>query len=350
MLSTTVIALVLLILCPLMLLRGVWVLKNIHLDSDTLVNAAVFFEIVVEVAVGVLGTVLASYLLRAHVSSQPALYFAAGWLCAAAIPVAWWYGLRDYASHRAACQALFDSSLPVHSFQPDFLSDCSHYFKYLSGFSAVWLGVVAGGLRLQSGRATERNSSANEMRPFQTFFWIYLLGWGVQYRLGQWLAVLMVRANQEWVTYSFLEFVYLTASSLWSLALIRTFWNLRLRTLWQNVAVAFAATFLICLLTALTFFWLLMWAGVALVPLFMLNLSGMAWALTVGTRRWDALQQEKTAEATATLMPPRERSSNFTSLRAFEIAAAVIAGLLLLALAYAIYLWLFVVYKGPPRR
>jgi hypothetical protein len=101
------------------------------------------------------------------------------WVCAAAIPVA-------YASHRAVCQALFDSSRPVHPFQVDLLSDCSHYFKYLSGFSAVWLGVTAGGLRLQSPRTADRNSSSNELLPLQAFFWIYLLGWALQYRLGQW--------------------------------------------------------------------------------------------------------------------------------------------------------------------
>jgi hypothetical protein len=47
----------------------------------------------------------------------------------------------------------------------------------------------------------------------------------VQYRLGQWLMVVTVRTNQEWVTYSVLEFVYLITSSLWSLAFIRFFWN-----------------------------------------------------------------------------------------------------------------------------
>ena len=108
------------------------------------------------------------------------------------------------------------------------------------------------------------------------------------------------------------------------------------------------ASFLICLLTALTFFWLLIWAAVALVPLSVLNLAGLAWALTVGTWRWRILQQEQAVEATAKLLRPHKRRPNFTSLRAIEIVAAGIAGLLLLALGYAIYLWLFVVYKGAP--
>lgn len=257
--------------------------------------------------------------------------------------------VRDSGICRASweCAALFDSSHPEHVFQPDFLADCAHYFKYLSGFSAVWLGVTAGGLRLQSVRAAEGNSSGSEFRQFQNFFWIYLLGWAVQYRLGQWLTVAAIRTNQEWITYSVVSFVYLIASSLWSLAFLRFFWNQRLRTRWQYVGVAFCGTFVICLLTALTFFWLMMWAGPALAPLVALNLSGMAWALVVGTWRWRALQKQ----GATTVAPgdgttqPQEKRPALLGLRAIEIVGLVVGVFMLVAAALAYVAFIYMTYK-----
>jgi hypothetical protein len=329
----------------LVLVRSSWILEHIEFlagkspsTGTTLLRSAAFSEIVIELIVGLAGIGAAIYLLCLYMPSQPALFMLVGWLSAAAVPFAWWYGVRGYAGIHGECAALFDSSLPVHVFQPDFLADCAHYFKFLGGFSAVWLGVTAGGLRLQSARAAESNSSGVELRLFQNFFWVYLLGWAVQYRLGQWLAVAAIHTNQEWVTYSVLEFVYLIASSLWSLAFIRFFWNLKARTRVANVVVLFCGSWLICLLTALTFIWLMMWAGPALAPLFTLNLSGAAWALTVGTWRWRALQKQvSTAVVAGDGTLPQEKRPALLGLRAIEIVGLVV-GVFMLGAAVLAYL------------
>jgi hypothetical protein len=80
----------------------------------------------------------------------------------------------------------------------DFVADCSRYFLSVSIFAAFWVGITAGGLRLQSARAATGDSSGNELRQFQNFFWVYLLGWAVQYRLSQWFALVLLRTKQEW--------------------------------------------------------------------------------------------------------------------------------------------------------
>jgi hypothetical protein len=136
-----------------MFLRSGWVLKQTEFFADkqfhstwlTLLRSTVFSETVIELIVGLAGIGAAIYLLYLNMPSQPALFMLVGWLSAAALPFVWWYGVRGYAGLHGECAALFDPSLPVHVFQPDFLADCAHYFKYLSGFSAVWLGVTAGG-------------------------------------------------------------------------------------------------------------------------------------------------------------------------------------------------------------
>jgi len=109
------------------------------------------------------------------------------------------------------------------------------------------------------------------------------------------------------------------------------------------------------------------------------NVSGAAWALMVGTWRWLALQKEQAVSATvaatatasattttatttaatttaaavatpgaiaATRSPSSGRKPELSSLRAVEIVAAGIGVFLLLALAHAIYVALFVLNKG----
>jgi hypothetical protein len=347
------------IIALLMFLRSGWQLKHIdffadkqsHSSSLALLRSAVFSETVIELVVGLAGIGGAIYFLYLYMPSQPALFMLVGWLSAAVVPFVWWYGVRGYAGLHGECAALFDSSLPVHVFQPDFLADCAHYFKYLGGFSAVWLGVTAGGLRLQSARAAEGDSSGGELRLFQNLFWVYLLGWAVQYRLGQWLGVVWVRANQEWVTYSVLEFIYLIASSLWSLAFIRFFWNLKARTRVANVVALFCGSWVICLLTALTFFWLFTWAGVAVVPLLTLNLSGAAWALAVGTRRWQLLQKQAAitlaaGEGTAGGgVQPQEKRPGLLGLRAIEIVGLGVFFFMLVAAVLAYLAFIYLTYR-----
>ena len=349
-----VIAVVIGIIGLLMFLRSGLVLTHTQFFSDmqshstwvTFLRSAVFSETVIELSVGLAGIGAAIYLLYLYTPSEPALFMLVGWLSAAAVPFVWWHGVRGYAGLHGECAALFDSSLPVHVFQPDFLADCAHYFKYLSGFSAVWLGVTTGGLRLQSARAAEGNSSGNELRLFQNFFWVYLLGWAVQYRLGQWFTVGVIHTNQEWVTYSVVSFVYLIASSLWSLAFIRFFWNLKARTRVANVVVLFCGTFVICLLTALTFFWLMMWAGVALAPLFALNLSGAAWALTVGTWRWRALQKQAPLPvAAADGTQPQQKRPALLGLRAIEIVGVAVGIFMLIAVVLGFLAFYYVTHR-----
>jgi hypothetical protein len=349
-----VVAVVIGILGLLMFLRSGLVLTHTQFFSDkqshsawvTFLRSAVFSETVIELIVGLAGIGAAIYLLYLYMPSQPALFMLVGWLSSAAVPLVWWYGVRGYAGFHGECAALFDSSLPVHVFQPDFLADCAHYFKFLSGFSAVWLGVTAGGLRLQSTRAAVGNSSGNELRQFQNFFWVYLLGWAVQYRLGQWLAVAAIHTNQEWVTYSVMSFVYLIASSLWSLAFIRFFWNLKARTRVANVGVLFCGSWLICLLTALTFIWLMMWAGPALAPLFTLNLSGGAWALTVGSWRWRALQKRASIPVAAAVgTQPQEKRPALLGLRAVEIVGLAVGVFMLVALVLGFVAFYYVTYR-----
>jgi hypothetical protein len=343
-----VLAAVIGIIALLMFLRSGWQLKHIDFfpgkspsTSMTWLRAGAFSQGVIEFIVGLAGMGAAIYLLYLYMPTQPAWFMLVGWLSAAVVPFVWWYGVRGYAGLHGECAALFDSSLPVHVFQPDFLADCAHYFKYLGGFSAVWLGVAAGGLRLQSARAAEGDSSGNELRLFQNFFWVYLLGWAVQYRLGQWLVVVGAHTSQEWVTYSVVSFVYLIASSLWSLAFIRFFWNLKARTRVANVVVLFCGSWLICLLTALTFIWLMMWAGPALAPLATLNLSGAAWALAVGTWRWRALQEQTPINAALAGAQPQEKRPALLGLRAIEIVGLIVGAFMLVAaiLAYLAFLY-----------
>ncbi len=117
-------------------------------------------------------------------------------LCVAAIPLAWWYGLRQYAGTRGVCLQLFDLSPASDPFHRDYVKDCAYYFTYLSSCTAVWAGVAAGGLRLQSARVSARLQAKST--EFQTFCWVCLLAWAVQYRLSEWFGLLWARQGQEW--------------------------------------------------------------------------------------------------------------------------------------------------------
>jgi len=129
------------------------------------------------------------------------------------------------------------------------------------------------------------------------------------------------------------------------LAFIRFFWNQRLPERWQNVGMAFAGTFVICILTALTFFWLMIWAGVAIVPLLALNLSGAAWALAVGTWRWRALQKQAPVVAAGDGTLPQEKRPALLGLRAIEIVGLVVGVFMLIAAILAYLAFFYVTYR-----
>lgn len=227
---------------------------------------------------------------------DPFLFISVALLCASASPVAWWYGLREYAVLHNTCGELFDLGRPVDIYHVDYFSDFAHYFIYSSVFSAFWVGITAGALRLQSARAVEGDSPGNQLRHFQGFHWACFLGWAVQYRLSQWLLSPLGRAQTEWVSFALWGFVVLTASSLWVLAFTHSLWNKRPRARREAVLRAFWRSLLIHLLTALTFIWSPIIAGGALnFPLVTLNAFGFAWALAVGTWQWRALQKQQPA-------------------------------------------------------
>jgi hypothetical protein len=225
---------------------------------------------------------------------QSALFISAALLCAGAIPVAAWYGLRQYAVVHRTCADLFDLGRPVDAFHVDFLSDFAHYFIYSSVFSAFWVGITAGGLRLQSARAAAGDSLDNDLRQFQGFHWACFLGWAVQYRLTQWCFAPLGRGQTEWVNFALWGFIALTASSLWAVAFTHSLWYKKRRTRREAVMRTFWKSLLIHLLTALTFIWSPVIAGGTLnFPLVTLNTFGFAWALSVGAWRWHALQEEQ---------------------------------------------------------
>jgi len=205
---TMVIALALLIFCPLMLWRAIIALKNYHPDPATLVNVTVIFEMVVEAAAGAFGIVAAIYLLREHVTGRRTVFFIAGWLFAAAVPVAWWYGLKDYATQHGLCEALFKANPPPLLYV-DYLYDSYRYYLCLSVFATLWVGIAAAGLRLAAARAAEGGPATSELRLFQNFFWVYWLGWAVQYQFGLFLPGLIIHGGSgtEWFTSSNVAFL-----------------------------------------------------------------------------------------------------------------------------------------------
>lgn len=233
-------------------------------------------------------------LMSRRASWDSASFIIAGWLCAAVTPVGWWYGLRRYARLHGECAALYDWSLPVHRFQPDYVSDFFHYFIYVSMFSAFWVGITAGGLRLQSARAAARDTASNKPYQFQSFRWACFLGWAVQYRISQWWALQGAGQNQEWAKFAALTFCFVTVGSFWVLAFTHSLWNKKPRTWLQAFLGPFWRSFLVYLLTVLTFFWLFTYAVLPLVPAITTWYAfGLAWALFVGTWQWRALQKEQ---------------------------------------------------------
>lgn len=229
-----------------------------------------------------------------HMSWDPASFIVLGWLCAAVVPVAWWYALRKYAGLHGECAALYDWSLPVHRFQPDYVSDFFHYFIYVSVFSAFWTGITAGGLRLQSARAAAGDTASNKLHQFQRFHWACFLGWAVQYRISQWWALQGGSQNQEWVKFAALNFCFVAVSSLWVLAFTHSLWNKKPRSRIQSFLPPLWRSFLVYLLTVLTFFWLFTYAVLPLVPAITTWYAfGVAWALFIGSWRWRTLHAEK---------------------------------------------------------
>jgi hypothetical protein len=217
----------------------------------------------------------------------PALFIGTGWMFALAVSVAWWYGLQKYAGLHGACGELFDSSHPAGPFRVDYVADCFRYFIYLSGSTALWAGITAGGLRLQSSRAAGGDAAGNTLHQFEGFYWACFLGWGVQYRINQWIAIHAASPNQDWTMFAALNFCFVTVSSLWVLAFTRSLWNKKPRTWLQAFLHAVGISLLVYLLTVLTFFWLVIYAVLPVVPaITSWYVFGLAWALFVGTWRW----------------------------------------------------------------
>jgi len=283
-----------------LLLRS-WIFNNpgARVSSPVAYIAATAF-LGLRFVLGLFGLGASIYLLRRQVSWEPASFIAAGGSFAAVVAVAWWYWLREYAGLHGVCPDLFDRS-GSRPFHVDHLSDCAHYFVYVSVFSALWVGISAGALRLQSARAAESGSRGKEFHHFQGFFWTCFLGWAVQYRVSQWFA-LSNPHGQEWPLFATLNFLTVTVSSLWVLAFSQSLWNQKPRSWLRAIFQAYWRTFAILLLTLLSFFWLFIYAIVPLVaPIATWNVFGLAWALTVGTWRWRALKKER---LTAIVRPP----------------------------------------------
>ena len=275
-----------------LLLRS-WIFNNpgARVSSPVAYIAATAF-LGLRFVLGLFGLGASIYLLRRQVSWEPASFIAAGGSFAAVVAVAWWYWLREYAGLHGVCPDLFDRS-GSRPFHVDHLSDCAHYFVYVSVFSALWVGISAGALRLQSARAAESGSRGKEFHHFQGFFWTCFLGWAVQYRVSQWFA-LSNPHGQEWPLFATLNFLTVTVSSLWVLAFSQSLWNQKPRSWLRAIFQAYWRTFAILLLTLLSFFWLFIYAIVPLVaPIATWNVFGLAWALTVGTWRWRALKKER---------------------------------------------------------
>jgi hypothetical protein len=175
----------------------------------------------------------------------------------------------------------------------DYVADCGRYFIYLSGFTALWAGITAGGLRLQSARAAESDTAGNTPDRFQGFCWVCFLGWAVQYRISQWSAIRAASPNQGWAQLAVLNFCFVTVGSLWVLAFTRSLWNKKPRTWIQAFLRALGTSFLVYLLAVLTFFWLVIYAVLPVVPaITSWYVFGLAWALFVGTWRWRILQKQ----------------------------------------------------------
>ena len=229
--------------------------------------------------------------LQRNIWQRSARFIGAGCFCAATVSVVWWYLLRAYGPVREACPALYDWSLPVHRYQPDVVLDFYHYYIYLSLFAAFWTGITAGALRTQSARASE-DACSSTFQHFEIFYWACFLGWGLQYRLSQWFA--SPETNQDWVSLSCLDFIFVIVSSICVLPFIRPMWKKRTPNWWMAVVGTFGRSLLIYLLTLLSFLWLVVYAFLPLIPpLVTWNAFGLTWVVVIGTWRWRVFQEEE---------------------------------------------------------
>jgi len=215
----------------------------------------------------------------------------AGWMIAMLIAFASWFGLRTNARLHGTCEELFDLSRPSDplGLRIDYVSDCSRYFMYLSVFCALWTGITSAVLRTQFGRAEAGASTRSDSTRFQSFAWVCFLVWAVQYRLSQWFAVQLASQNQLWTSIAVLGFCFVIVSSLWVLAFVRSLWNTRSQTWLGAVMRPLWKSALIYGLTTLTFFWLVIYAVLPLLPVIETwYVLAMAWAAVVGTWQWNA--------------------------------------------------------------
>jgi hypothetical protein len=217
---------------------------------------------------------------------SPALLMIAGCAIAGAIAFFWWHGLREYASTRGLCPAVFDLQRPVSAIPPateDYELDCAVYFIALSGFASLWVGITAAGLRLQSARAAWAGET--ELRRFQSFFWTCLLTWAVQYRLSQWIFAIFFRESEKWLAVAVTNLVFVTVSCLWALPFIKFLWKRGQWTTRDAVITLFCGSLGIYALTMFSCVWLWYWAINALaIPLLTLNLMGFEWARFIAPR------------------------------------------------------------------
>ena len=118
---------------------------------------------------------------------------------------------------------------------------------------------------------------------------------GVLSRLGRTVShyPLLEPHSQEWISWVPLYFAFVIASSLCVLVVVRPLWNRKPQSWLWAVIQAFFYTFLIYFLTALTFWWMLVYVVVPLAPLVHTwNACGLVWALVVGTWRWHTLRSQ----------------------------------------------------------
>jgi hypothetical protein len=159
---------------------------------------------------------------------------------------------------------------------------------------AFWVGITAGGLRLQSARVAAADTASNKLRQFQGFHWVCFLGWAVQYRISQWWALQGASQNQEWVKFAVLNFCFVAVSSLWVLAITHSLWNKEPRTWLQAFLRPFGEASLFTCLPYLLFSGCLFTRYYPRVPAITTWYAfGLAWALFVGTWQWRVLQQER---------------------------------------------------------
>lgn len=347
-LPVSIIAAIVLVICTLLLLDTCWLAwvsfvragSNFHPPLSPV-------QAIARIAIYLLGIAAAFYGLRVRIPLKSVSLLLLGCVCAAAIPLLWWPVMRWYAARSGWCPVLFDLSRPVDPFRIDYVSDCQHYFKWFGIFTTLWVGVIAGALRLQSARAADVAASSSELRSFRGFYWACFLSWAVVYRISTY-SLLLGGHSQEWESFSVLGFFTLTISALWSLAFIRSLWKRRPRTWRGAVGAPFIAAFLIYMLTALTFFWMPTYAGALfIIPIFTLNLYGLLWALFVGTWHWRIRQQERTLLTTAGT-GTSDNTPAHSSLRAFEMSAMVFAALLLVAALAALVLMFVVLHRSRP--